>query len=268
MYQPQLHSPPLPKDQLPTMYDLPSEEPGDSGLPDQYHLWQSELLSATFAPPNYPENQVFVACDLNLYYNLDQPLWYKRPDWFAAVGVDRFYQKTEPRLSYVMWQEEVAPFVIVELLSPSTEKEDLGLIKTKRGKTPYKWQVYEEILEVPYYVVFDGHSNQLRLFKHVNGRYQAESVDQGEYWFDEVQLGLRLDFGKYQNLNRLWLRWCDRAGTLIPTPAERERQRAEQERQRAEQEKQRAEQEKQRADGAELENARLRELLRQAGLEP
>ena len=242
----------LPKEQLLTMYDLPSEEIGDSGLPDQYHFWQGELLSETFVPPNYPTNQVFVACDLNLYYTLDHPLWYKRPDWFAVVGVERFYRKTEPRLSYVIWQEEVYPFVIVELLSPSTEKEDLGLSKKKLGKPPYKWQVYEEILQVPYYVVFDGNSNQLRLFKLINGRYQAEDVSEGEYWFQEIQLGLKLVFGKYQELNRLWLRWYDAGGNLIPTPTEREKQRAEQEKQRAEQ--------------AELENARLKELLRQAGI--
>ena len=43
-------------------------------------------------------------------------------------------------------------------------------------------------------------------------------------------------------------------------------QRAEQEKQRAEQEKQRAEQEKQRADSAEVEIARLKKLLQQAGI--
>lgn len=26
------------------MYDLPSEDPEESGLPDEYHLWQSELF--------------------------------------------------------------------------------------------------------------------------------------------------------------------------------------------------------------------------------
>jgi len=253
----------------PTMYDLPSEEIGDSGLPDQYHFWQGELLSETFVPGNYPANEVFVACDLNLYYDLKHPLWYKRPDWFAVVGVDRFYQKTEPRLSYVVWQEKVKPFVLVELLSPSTQKEDLGLLRSKTGKTPYKWDVYEEILQVPYYVVFDGHSNQLRLFKLINGQYQDQNVGNGEYWFAEIGLGLKLVLGKYQGLKRLWLRWYDRFGHLIPTSAERvkqEKQRAEQEKQRAEQEKQRAEREKQRADLAELETARLKELLRQSGI--
>ncbi|MFM7437119.1 MAG: Uma2 family endonuclease, partial [Snowella sp.] len=228
MYQAQPLST-LPQEQLPTMYDLPSEEIGDSGLPDQYHFWQGELLSETFVPPNYPSNQVFVACDLNLYYTLDHTLWYKRPDWFAVVGVERFYRKNEPRLSYVIWQEKVPPFVLVELLSPSTEKEDLGLSKSKPGKPPDKWQVYEKILKIPYYVVFDGQRNYLRLFKLINGSYQAEDVSKGEYWFAEIQLGLKLVFGKYQGLNRLWLRWCDAGGNLIPTSNER----AEQEKQRA-----------------------------------
>jgi Uma2 family endonuclease len=261
----------------PTMYDLPSEEIGDSGLPDQYHFWQGELLSETFVPGNYPANEVFVACDLNLYYDLDHSSWYKRPDWFAVVGVDRFYEKTKPRLSYVIWQEKVKPFIIVELLSPSTRKEDLGLLRGEEGKTPYKWEVYEEILQVPYYVVFDGRSNQLRLFKLINGHYQSQSVVNGEYWFAEIELGLKVVFCKYQDLNRLWLRWYDRFDNLIPTAlermkqekqrAEREKQRAKQEKQRAKQEKQRAEQEKQRADSAELEIARLKALLRQSGIE-
>lgn len=262
MYDPKLLNA-IDQDSLPTMYDLPSEEIGDSGLPDQYHFWQGELLSETFVPPNYAINEVFVACDLNLYYDLQHPLWYKRPDWFAVVGVDRFYQKTEPRLSYVIWQEKIKPFVIVELLSPSTQREDLGLIRSQEGQIPYKWEVYEKVLQVPYYVVFDGRSNQLRLFKLINGCYKAESVGDGKYWFAEIELGLRLVFGKYQDLNRLWLRWYDRADTLIPTAAERVKQ----EKQRAEQEKQRAEQEKQRADLAELEIARLKALLRQSGIQ-
>ncbi len=49
MYQPQTIRC-LPKEQLPTMYDLPSEEIGDPGLPDQYHFWEGELLSETFIP--------------------------------------------------------------------------------------------------------------------------------------------------------------------------------------------------------------------------
>ncbi|MBD0387893.1 MAG: Uma2 family endonuclease, partial [Nostoc sp. C3-bin3] len=124
MYQ--TNPPRPPKETLPTMYDLPSEYPEDSGLPDEFHLFQPQLLRETFCPPNYPPEEVFVGTDLNLYYHLRHTLWYKRPDWFAAVGVSRLYEQQNLRLSYVIWQEGVAPFVVVELLSPGTEKEDLG----------------------------------------------------------------------------------------------------------------------------------------------
>jgi len=78
------------------MYDLPSEE--ESGLPDEYHLLQSQLCRATFLPSISPD-KVFVATDLNLYYDSNHTQWYKRPDWFAVVGVDRLYQKRSLRLS-------------------------------------------------------------------------------------------------------------------------------------------------------------------------
>ena len=42
----------LPWQSLPTMYDLPSENPEDPGLPDDFHPLQAFLLLLTFQPPN------------------------------------------------------------------------------------------------------------------------------------------------------------------------------------------------------------------------
>ena len=94
-----------PQETLPTMYDLPSDNPEEPGLPDEFHLLQPELLRNTFRPPSYNFDRVFTGSNLNLYYNPLHPQWYKRPDWFAVLGVSRFYQETELRLSYVTWQE-------------------------------------------------------------------------------------------------------------------------------------------------------------------
>ncbi len=41
-------------------------------------------------------------------------------------------------------RQQVSPLVTVELLSSSTEEEDLGRTTPKTGKPPTKWQVYEE----------------------------------------------------------------------------------------------------------------------------
>ena len=106
MYQSDVYSKPSyeplpPQQTLPTMYDLPSEDPEEPGLPDEFHLLQPELLRSTSRPPSYTEDNVFTGSDLNLYYDNKHTQWYKRPDWFAVLGVSRFYEQTELRLSYV-----------------------------------------------------------------------------------------------------------------------------------------------------------------------
>lgn len=72
---PQTEPPLSPRLTLPTMYDLPSEDPEEPGLPDTFHLDQSQLLDITFVPPNFDRDRVFSAIDLNLYYVSIQNSW-------------------------------------------------------------------------------------------------------------------------------------------------------------------------------------------------
>jgi Uma2 family endonuclease len=202
------------------MYDLKSEDPEEPGLPDEYHGYQPLLLRHTFKPTNCDPDEVFIGADINLYYDLRHLNWYKRPDWFAVVGVSRLYEGGDLRNSYVMWQELVSPFVVVELLSPGTEDEDLGRTVRQLGKPPTKWQVYEQILRVPYYFVFSRYTNELQAFRLVGGAY--ESLEVGDKGLLIAQLGLRLGLwqGRYENIERLWLRWFTASGELILTPSE------------------------------------------------
>lgn len=74
----------------------------------------------------------------------------------------------------------------------------------------------------------------------------AEGINQaGEFiWLSTVGLGLTLWEGQFEEeIARLWLRWCDRDGQVIPTGAER-------------------------ADSAEAKAQRLAERLRELGLNP
>jgi Uma2 family endonuclease len=249
MYQP--HPPLSAAKSLPTMYDLPSEDPEEPGLPDEFHDYQPKLLRETCQPTTYPPEEVFVGTDLNLYYDTRHTQWYKRPDWFLALGVTVAKRVEDLRWSYVVWQEGINPFVVVELLSPGTEDEDLGEKLREIGKPPLKWEVYERILRVPFYVVFDRYKQQLRIFVLEQAKYRAVDLTEPRYWFEPLGLGLGVWSGKYRGIQGKWLRWYDRAGDWIPSEGERieqESQRAEQESQRAEQESQRAEQESQRAD--------------------
>ena len=224
----------------PTMYDLPSEDHEKPGLPDEFHDLQPQLLSATLRLTDVARDCIFTGTDLNLYYDLNHPLWQKRPDWFVAIGVPRFYGSEDLRLSYVVWDEGVSPSVVVELLSPGTEKEDLGQTEAGKGQRPTKWDVYEKILKVPYYVLYDRYSNTLRGYRLIDNRYQALVLDDDKIWMPELNIGLGLWHGEYDGRTRQWLRWLDTERNWIPTPLEQ----------------------------AEAKAARLAEQLRALGIEP
>lgn len=236
MYQPrqpihQTDPPRPPRETLPTMYDLPTGNPGENleepGLPDDFHAIQPKLLRETFRPVGYSADQYYSAMDLNLYYDRDNTHWYKRPDWFAAVGVPPLYEGRELRMSYVTWQEPANPYIVVELISPGTEKEDLGQILREVGKPLPKWQVYEQALRVPYYLVFDRYKDQLRFFKLNGAHYQEQQSEAHRFLIPELEIGIGLWHGTFDGIEYDWLRWFDREGDWIPTPAELERSRAE-----------------------------------------
>jgi len=262
----QSEPPRSPRETLPTMYDLPSENPEESGLPDEFHALQPQLLSRTCRPPEISARLMFSGTDMNLYYDVRHPRWYKRPDWFLVTGVPRLYDETDLRLSYVIWQEGVDPLVVVELLSPGTEAEDLGenvrsedLIEVPTSKStkteeaqgvqerettkeqpPRKWDMYERILRVPYYVVFSRYTDRLRVFTLVADHYQELELDsnQPKLWVPALELGLGLWQGKYEGVTRQWLRWYDVEGNWVLTDTEAALQRAEQAEALLEQERQ------------------------------
>lgn len=242
---------------LPTMYDLPSDYPKDSGLPDEFHLYQPQVLSQTCKPSIYDGDRIFIASDLNLYYDLDHLNWYKRPDWFVVVDGTRLYHNRELRQSYVLWDEGKSPLLVVELISVGTEAEDLGRNVRKLGSPPTKWEVYEQILRVPYYITFDERNSEFRKFFLQNGKYVELDRAEIRFWVEELQLGLGIWHGFYQEIEADWLRWYDTNGMWLPTQEEQTahaRERAEHERERAEHEQQKVE--------------TLKAQLRALGIEP
>ncbi|MEM9505912.1 MAG: Uma2 family endonuclease [Cyanobacteria bacterium P01_E01_bin.43] len=234
----QTDPPRSPRETLPTMYDLPSEWPNEPGLSDEFHALQPQLLSATLRLSNYSADNYFTGMDLNVYYDVRHPLWHKRPDWFLALGVPRLYDGHDMRLSYVTWQEEASPTVVVELLSPGTQADDLGQRARELDQPPTKWQVYQDILRIPYYLIFDRYENQFRAFGLRENGYEPLEIANQRLWLPNLNAGIGVWQGTYQGITRSWLRWYDDQGHWHPTPQEafeQERQRSEQERQRAEQ---------------------------------
>jgi Uma2 family endonuclease len=244
MYQ---NYPTAPVNTLPTMYDLPSEDPEEMGLPDEFHDFQPDLLRETCQPA---VDNFFVGADINLYYDVKHTGWYKRPDWFLVLDVPASESIAESRLSYVMWQEGAAPFLMVELLSPGTEAEDLGQTLRVVGKPPTKWQVYEQILRVPYYAIYDRYSNQFRVFCLQATQYVEQTISGQGFWFPEIELGLGIWTGSYQGMQGQWLRWYDKNGDWLAT----DRELAQEANLRADREREKA--------------ARLADKLRELGIDP
>jgi len=142
--------------------------------------------------------------------------------------------------------------------------------------------VYEQILQIPYYVVFSRYTNKVQFFEWIQGRYVKLPPTTKTLWIPKLQLGLGVWNGVYDNFERQWLRWQDAQGRWILTPAEREYQRAvsaerqvwlEQERAtHAEQqvllERQQTLLERERATQAERRNQQLVAKLRALGIDP
>jgi hypothetical protein len=117
---------------------------------------------------------------------------------------------------------------------------------------PGKWFFYEQILQVPTYVLFSPTTGELEVYqRQESSSYEIATPNaENRYWLGDMELFLGVWQGEKEGRNGFWLRWWNADGELLPWAVEQ----IEQERQRAEQERQRAE--------------RLAELLRSQGINP
>ncbi len=179
--------------------DIWSEEPS---LESYAHLQQILILLQCLEWLWQERNDYFAAANLTIYYSPNQKKseYFRGPDFFVVLGTERRLD----RKSWVVWGEGGKyPDVIVEILSPSTAKIDRG----------EKKQIYQDIFRTPDYFWFDPETLELQGFRLMEGQYQAiEPTDRGWLWSD--LLGLFL--GIYQQQ----LRYFNREGELITTPAE------------------------------------------------
>jgi hypothetical protein len=225
------------------------------------------------------------------------------PDVLLSLGIQRaadFSQKKNR--CYIVQELGKLPEVCIEIVS-NQEGDEVTLCRKsqKQGNKVAKRELYTKI-GVPYYVVFDPlrqiqtkkdmNGALLRVWKIAGGSYTELTEPRGirevgeRIWLESVGLGLTLWLGRFEEEHiRLWLRWCNSSGEVIPTGAERaefehqqaqfERQRAQFADQRAESERQRAqfadqqvEFERQRAESERQRAQQLAERLRSLGINP
>ncbi len=215
-----------------------------------------------------------IATNFGLCAKVEDKTVVKAPDWLWIRDVPAS-SEGKIRRSYTPHAEGPVPVIVIEFIS-ETEGNEYSF----NPHYPYgKWYFYEQILQVPIYVIFHPYTGELDVYRLQENSYQSQNPDEnGRHWLPELDLFLGVWQGSRGSMDANWLRWWDNSGNLllwgkelveqVQQQVEQESQRAEQERQRAEQERQRAEQEHQRAEQvtSDLEQERSTRQLLEAKL--
>lgn len=251
--------------------DLPAHLPNHTELPDEdgtfvknfQEHFQSLLLTDSIVPVLdrlHPDGNYCIGQDSGIYWRLTQPPQHgaEAPDWFYVPNVPPTLNG-ELRRSYVMWQEIIAPLIVLEFVSGDGREE--------RDRTPYdgKFWVYEQAIRVPFYGIYEVKRASLEVYRLFENHYhRIPPNERGHFPIPPMGVELGLWNGHYNHATLPWLRWWDDQGTLLLTGEER----AEQERQRAEQERQRAEQAQSQVEQERRRSQQLAERLRALGIDP
>jgi Putative restriction endonuclease len=247
-HQPIVTWEPLPKDFQ--LEDDPVENDGQPLLAGA--LRESLELSGLIQP------QMLIVSNFGLCATIDDRIVVKAPDWLYVPAANPI---EATRRSYTPHIEGDLPSIVMEFLSDVDGSE----YSVKRSFPPGKWFFYEQILQVPIYVIFEPEGGLLEFYQLRDDRYELVLPNpDGRHWIAAMNLFLGTWRGEKEGRSGYWLRWWDESGTMLPWAVEQ----IEQERQRAEQESQRAEQESQRAEQESQQKERLMAYLRSQGIDP
>ncbi len=176
----------------------------------------------------------------------------KAPDWAFVPQIN--VAREEVKRSYTPNLQGDIPVVVMEFLSDTEGTE----YSSKRTYPPGKWFYYEQILQIPNYIIFEPQSGCLEVHHLDESGYDLRSPSENNrYWLDEMQLFIGVWQGRRENRDGYWLRWWDEAGNLLLWGTElvvQEREAKEREREAKENALKRLEE--------------LEQRLRDAGIEP
>ena len=200
---------------------------------------QSLILTDSIGPilqQRHPDGQYAIGQDCGIYWRETDPpeKGAVAPFWFYVPNVPPKLNG-QIRRSYVLWREFIAPLIALEFASgDGTEERDTMPLSPRDAKEvskPGKFWVYERIMRIPYYGIYEINNGKLEVYRLVDGFYQMLSANErGHYPITLLGVELGLWQGSYQNQTQLWLRWWDEQGNLLligDERAELERERAE-----------------------------------------
>ncbi len=238
-----------PLEYLPTEEDLPDSD--DTPVDNELQILIPDLLRAILSMLWTDRMDWFFGVNMGVYYDPGLPAIV--PAGFLSLGVPR-RKSQRGRLSYVIWQEQVVPKLVLEFVS-----------QTPGGEYNEKMTKYAAI-GVLYYVIYnpdytrrDKHDS-FEVYRLTNGVYVRQFGN--PFWMPKIELGIGYEQGTHDRWTREWLYWYDQNGNRFPAPQDI----IEQQRQQIEQERLRVEQEQLRADNAQQQLVELMAKLQERGI--
>ncbi len=196
-----------PRHCLPSAEELPDSD--DTPVDNQLQHLIPGLLEAILAIIWSERMDWYFGVDMGIYYNPQKPTDVIVPDGFLSIGVPRIID-SDLRLSYVLWDEQVIPKMILEVVS-----------QTRRGEYTQKKEDYAN-MGVLYYVIYNPlRKRKPRLEVYQLNNKQYELLEGEPIWLSEISLGIGREIGIYQGIEREWLYWYDQDGERYLTPEER-----------------------------------------------
>ncbi len=98
--------------------DLPDSD--DTPVDNQLQHLIASLLEAILAAIWSTRMDWFFGVDMGIYYDPDKPAIV--PDGFLSIGVPRIID-SDLRLSYVLWEEQKIPRMVLEVVSQTRRRE-------------------------------------------------------------------------------------------------------------------------------------------------
>lgn len=202
----QIRRPPITWEILPEDFILP-DDPVDNNL--------QPLLAAALRESLELAGLILttdiIATNFGLCATVEGKTIVKAPDWV-------WVRETQPilegkiRRSYTPHIEGTVPLVVMEFIS-HTEGGEYSF----NPHYPYgKWYFYEQILQVPIYVIFHPETGELDLYRLSPGGYEKQNPQENDlYWLAEIGLYLGAWRGKRMEMTANWLRWWDSSENLL-----------------------------------------------------
>jgi Uma2 family endonuclease len=197
----------------------PQNLPETDGIPleSDWHRLAMNLLIEVVRYFFRERTDFFAGGNMFIYFSSRQARDrdFRGPDFFYVSGVEL----DRDRPYWAVWDEDGRyPDVIIELSSPSTTEEDHTT----------KFRIYERTFHTREYFIYDPDTQLLEGWR-LNERLRYQPItpnEQGRMWSEELGLWLGPIVSTYLRAERIFLRFFDAEGQMVPTFAEAEQQRA------------------------------------------